>query len=314
MRTSPVRQDTLFVGTQRRRVIPFHWSRFVVLAVIALPHTLRAQAIDWKSVETAIGRPGAAQPADVYRFNFPRTDLRVVVGTVTLRPALALGGWIAMKAAPEGVMAVGDLVLTEAEVAPVINVLQKGGVEQTAIHHHLVNESPRVIYVHVHGHGDAVALAATIRAAVATTKIPPAVRAVPTPLELDTLAVARALGYRGRANGGAYQVSVPRAEAIREAGFEFPPSMGVATAINFQPTGSGRAAIAGDFVLLAGEVNPVIRALQQGGIQVTSLHNHMLAEEPRFLFMHFWANADAVSLAKTLRSALDLTNSKRPSP
>lgn len=292
----------------------FTWSRYVILAAIALPHTLRAQAIDWKAVEAAIGRSGTAQAGDVYRFNFPRTDLRVVVGTVTLRPALALGGWIAMKATPAGVLAVGDLVLTETEVTAVIGALQKGGVEQTAIHHHILNESPRVIYVHVHAHGDAVAIAAAIRAAVATTTIPPATTPAPTPLELDTLAVARALGYSGRANGGVYQVSIPRAETIREAGFEFPPSLGVATAINFQPTGSGRAAITGDFVLLAGEVNPVIRALQQGGIEVTSLHGHMLAEEPRLLFMHFWANSDAVGLAKTLRSALDLTHSKRPSP
>lgn len=289
-------------------------SSYLILAAIALPHTLRAQAIDWKAVETAIGRPGAAQPGDIYRFNFPRTDLRVVVGTVTLRPALALGGWIAMKAAPGGVMAVGDLVLTEAEVTPVITVLQKGGVEQTAIHNHILNESPRVIYVHVHAHGDPVAIAATVRSAIAASRIPAATTPAPAPLEFDSLAVARVLGYSGRANGGVYQVSVPRAESIREAGFEFPPSMGVATAINFQPTGSGRAAITGDFVLLAGEVNPVIRALQHGGIEVTSLHSHMLAEEPRLLFMHFWASADAVGLAKTLRSALDLTNSKRPSP
>ncbi len=291
----------------------FKCWRYVGLATVALAQTVQGQTVDWKAVETAIGRAGAAQAGDVYRFNFPRSDLRVVVDGVTLRPALALGGWIAMKAAPGGVMAVGDLVLTEAEVGPVLRALQKGGVEQTAIHHHVLNESPRVIYVHVHAHGDAVSIATAVRAAVATTQIPPAATATPVQLDLDTLAVARALGYSGRANGGVYQVSVPRAEAIREAGFEFPPSMGVATAINFQPTGSGRAAITGDFVLLATEVNQVIRALQQGGIEVTSLHSHMLAEEPRLLFMHFWANADAVSLAKSLRSALDLTNSKRPS-
>ncbi len=290
------------------------WSTCAVLAGMALMQPLQAQTIEWKAVETAIGRTGVAQAGDVYRFNFPRTDLKVVVGTVTIRPALALGGWIAMKAAPSGVIAVGDLVLTEAELPAVIGALQKGGVEQTAIHHHILNESPRIIYVHIHAHGDPLAIAAAVRAAVAKTKIPAPTAAIPTPLDLDTAAITRALGYSGRANGGVYQVSIPRTETIHEAGFEFPPTMGVATSINFQSTGSGSAAITGDFVLRAEEVNPVIRALQKGGIELTSLHSHMLAEEPRLMFMHFWANADAVGLAKALRSALDLTNSKRPSP
>lgn len=287
-----------------------------VAATFALsPNPAFAQQVEWKSVETAIGRAGVAQPGDVYRFNFPRSDMHVTVGGVTIKPSFALGGWIAMKAAHDGVVAMGDLVLSDDELNPVISRLQEGGIEQTAIHHHLLHESPRVYYVHVHGHGDPVKLAATIRAALALTRLPPPAPApsaatLAAPLDLDTAAVARALGHSGRVNGGVYQVSVPRAEAIREGDFEIPPSMGLGTAINFQPTGGGKAAITGDFVMVASEVNGVIRALRSAGIEVTSLHNHMLDDSPHLFFMHFWANDDAVKLAQGLKGALGKTNSK----
>jgi hypothetical protein len=272
-------------------------------------------AIDWKAVEAAIGRSGAPQPGDVYRFNFPRTDLRVMVGDLQVKPPLALGGWVAFKEAPGGAIATGDLVLTESEVTPVITALQAGGVEQTAIHHHILKESPRVMYVHIHGHGDPIKIAQTIRAAVSVTSIPaPAAASTPSApaaLGIDTAGIVRAIGASGRVNGGVYQLNIPRAETIRDRGVEIPPSMGLGTAINFQPTGNGRAAITGDFVLLGTEVNPVIRALRDNGIEVTSLHSHMLTEEPRLFFMHFWANDDAVKLARGLRAGLDRTNSKR---
>ncbi len=206
----------------------------------------------------------------------------------------------------------GDLVLAEDEINPVISRLQEGGIEQTAIHHHLLHESPRVYYMHVHGHGDPVKLAETIHAALALTKLPPPAPAPPaaSALDLDTAAVAKALGRSGRVNGGVYQVSVPRAEAIHEGDFEIPPSMGLGTAINFQPTGGGKAAITGDFVMIGSEVNPVIRALRAAGIEVTSLHNHMLDDSPHLFFMHFWANDDAVKLARGLSAAIERTNSK----
>ncbi len=275
--------------------------------------TVTQQGVDWKVVEAAMGRPGVTQPGDVHRFNFPRGDMRVTAAGVPIKPAFALGGWVAMKATTGGVVAMGDLVLSEDELNPVITRLHAGGVEQTAIHHHLLHESPRVYYVHVHGHGDPVKLAETIRGAVALTKAPPpSPAAPPAAIEIDTTALAKALGYAGRVNGGVYQVSVPRAEVIRDGDFEVPPSMGLGTAINFQPTGGGKAAITGDFVMIASEVNPVIRALREAGIEVTSLHNHLLNDSPRLFFMHFWANDDATKLARGLRSALDKTNSKRP--
>ena len=274
--------------------------------------------IDWNAVEAAIGRAGVEQAEGVHRFNFSRSDLRVMVGDVQLKPALALGGWVAFKAVGDGAIATGDLVLTEDEVNPVISALQAGGVEQTAVHHHVMRESPRVLYMHIHGHGDAVKIAQAIHSAVNATAIPAAaINRFATPLTpsvdigIDTAAIARTLGYTGHVNGGVYQVSAPRAETIREMGNVIPASMGLGTAMNFQPTGNGRAAITGDFVLLAGEVNPVIRALRENDIEVTSLHSHMLMEEPRLFFMHFWANDDAVKLARGLRAALDRTNSRR---
>ena len=286
-----------------------------VLAVPAIASTAAAQReVDWKAVEAAIGRPGVAQPGDVYRFNFPRGDMRVTAAGVSIKPAFALGGWVAMRATSDGVVAMGDLVLADDELNPVIAKLQAGGVEQTAIHHHLMRESPRVYYVHIHGHGNPVKIAETVKSALALTKVPPPAppAAATGPLGIDTTALAQALGYTGRVNGGVYQVSVPRAETIRDGTFEIPPSMGLGTAINFQPTGGGKAAITGDFVMIASEVNAVIRTLGENGIQVTSLHNHLLTEEPRLFFMHFWANDDALKLARGLRAALEKTNSKRP--
>lgn len=276
------------------------------------PPPAAAPAPDWSRVDSALGRTGSDQPGVVRRYAMPRGDLRVTAAGVSLRPAFALGSWIAFKAHGDGAVAMGDLVLTEDELGPVVRQLQQGGVEQTAIHHHVTREVPRVLYVHIHAHGDAVAIAATVRAALALTGTPaaPAAQAPPPAIDLDTAAVATALGYDGRGNGGVLQFSIPRGEVIRSGGMDVPPSMGLGTAINFQPVGGTRAAITGDFVLLGAEVNPVIRTLVAHGIEVTSLHSHMLDEEPRLFFMHFWAVDDAVTLARGLRAALELTNSR----
>jgi hypothetical protein len=291
---------------------------FAALATIALALPSVAQqpqkAQDWAPVEQALGRRGLAQPGNVIRFGFPRGDLQVVIGDVTVLPALALGSWVALR--PEGARAtiVGDLVVTESELSPVIDQLQQGGIDVSAIHNHLAGESPRVFYTHIHGHGDPTRLAETVHAALALTKTPlaqpPAV--MPVRIDLDTSAIAKALGASGRVNGGVYQVSVPRAQEIREGGAVLPPSMGVATAINFQPLGGGRAAITGDFVMIPSEVDAVQRALREHHIAITALHSHMIDEQPRLLFMHFWATDDALSLARGLRTALDRMAVKRP--
>jgi len=289
-------------------------ARTVVGILVCFTHlsSAVAQEPDWKAVEAAMGRTAVVQASNVHRFNFPRADLQVMVGTVRIKPPLALGGWAAFLAQGNQTVVMGDLVLTTEELAPVLLRLQQGGIEQTAIHHHLVGEAPRVLYVHMHGHGDPVQLASTIRAAVGLTGAPPPTPVPPTSIDafaLDTAGIARILGVAGRVNGGVYQVTVPRTEHIVSDGLELPPSMGVATAINFQPTGGGQAAITGDFVLLAEEVNPVIRALAEAGIAPTSLHNHLLEETPRLFFLHFWAQADALTLARGLRTALSRTAS-----
>ena len=274
-----------------------------------------SNANDWKQVEQAMGRPAQIQPGDVIKFGMPRKDLHVVLDSVNIKPGLALGSWVAFKRDGGGAMVMGDLVLTEDEVEPVMMKLQEGGIHESAVHNHLLGESPHVMYMHIASHGDPVQMAKAIHEALALTKTPgpDAAPVAPSTVELgfDQKQVEQILGHTGKINGGVLQIAVPRAETITDSGMTVPPSMGVATALNFQPTGKGKAAITGDFVLLGTEVNLVIKALRQNGIAVTALHSHMLMEEPRLFFMHFWANDDAAKLAKGLRAALDNTNSTK---
>jgi len=287
----------------------------VFLLVAAAKKTSTTALTDWKDVEQAIGRAGSMQPGDVYKVSFPREDLAVTFDGVTIKPALALGSWAAFKEIGGGhVMTMGDLVLLETEVTPVLDALQEGGIQQSALHNHLIGESPHVMYMHFDGHGDAARLARTLHDALALTKTPMGPAATPSvtapAIDLPTADLDRIIGKPGKIAGGTYQFAVPRAEKIIEHGTEVPPAMGMAIAMNFQPTGEGRAAITGDFVLLASEVNPVIRILRNGGIAVTALHSHMLEETPRLFFMHFWAKDDAKKLATTLRAALNVVHIK----
>ncbi len=282
-------------------------SYCAVVAVLFFGATAKAQGNDWSAVTAAIGRPGALQSDGVMKYSFPRSDLKVSLGGVRIRPALALGSWVAFKrTGANEAMVMGDLVLIEAEVSSVISALQQKDIQQTAVHNHLLRESPRVVYIHIAAHGDATRIATAIRAALDLTKTPPPeAPAATSRLDLDTALIHRTLGYGGKVNGGVYQVSVPRRDTIKMNGEVVPPSMGVATAINFQPTGRGWAAITGDFVMLDGEVNRIIPILRSNGIDVTALHSHMLGEEPRLYFMHFWADNDAGKLATALRRAID---------
>jgi hypothetical protein len=270
-------------------------------------------ASSWKQVEDAMGRPGQVQAGDVLKFGMPRKDLHAVLNSVDIKAGLALGSWVAFKRDGSGAMVMGDLVLTEEEVEPVMMKLQDGGIHVSALHNHLIGESPRVMYMHIASHGEAVQMAKAIREALALTKTPaldasPTAQA-PTELGFDQKQVEQILGHAGKVNGGILQIAVSRSETITDSGMTVPPSMGVATALNFQPTGNGKAAITGDFVLLGSEVDAVMKTLRQNGIEVTAVHSHILSEEPRLFFMHFWANDDAVKLAKGLRAALDHTHS-----
>jgi len=298
-----------------------HRFRALVLAVFASSVSIGASAVraqaaaSWAPVEKILGRTAVPQAGDVMRFNFPRRDLHVTVAGVQVKPSFALGSWVAFKRMPDGqAMAMGDLVLTESEVNPVISALQQGGVEQTALHNHLLGASPSTMYLHINAVGKEADIARAIRHALESSKTPlDTVAAGPaTAFELDTAALAKALGYAGRVNGGVYQVGVGRTEKIMENGHEVPGSMGLGTSINFQPTGAGKAAITGDFVMIGSEVNPVIRALRANGIAIAALHSHLIDESPRLYFMHFWANDDAIKLARGLNAALAKTNSVKP--
>jgi len=253
-------------------------------------------------------------PDGVYRVGLPRSDLKVTLDGVDIKPALALGSWLAFTNSKNHGMVMGDLVLTASEVNPVMKKLAEGGIEITALHNHLLRNEPFTMYMHVLGRGDPVTLAATLRRALAESKTPldaSAPSAAPpasAPLDLDTQAIDESLGRKGKVNGGVYQVSIPRAERIKDAGMDVPEAMGSAIAINFQPTGGGKAAITGDFVLIAKEVNPVLKALRDHDIEIMALHNHMLTDEPRLFFMHFWANDDAKKLASGLKAALAKIN------
>jgi len=290
------------------------WIIISILAALSAS-AARAQEIDWQKVDDALGRK-AAVTSDVHRYGFPRSDLVVALDGVAIKPALALGGWIAFKPMHGQAMVMGDLVLLETEINPVMLKLMEGGLEITAVHNHLLRASPATFYMHVGGHGDPVKLATAIRTALAASKTPltpPAPPATQPAIDLDTGQLDAIIGVKGQANGGVYQFGVPRRDPISENGTQMTPAgpLGLGTGIGFQSTGGGKAAITGDFVLTAEEVNPVVQTLRSNGIEVTALHSHMLMEQPRLFFMHFWANDDAVKLAKGLRAALDKTASTK---
>jgi len=294
----------------------------VVIFLVSLSTTSPAQttgdqkaAGEWKTVEDVFGFPGASLPGGVIRFNMPRKDLHVTVAGTEIKPGLALGAWAGFHhVSGNDAMVMGDLVLTEDEVAPVMKALQDGGVEITALHNHLLGESPKIMYLHIGGHGDPVKMARTIKQAVGLTKTPLPQGGGTTEtadLGFDVATVEKIMGRQGNVSGGVLHFNAPRAEKITEEGMDTPPSMGAGTVINFQPTGNGHAAIAGDFAMTGKEVGPVMKVLHDNGVQAVALHSHALDDVPRLFYMHFWANDDALKLAKTLRSALDETNSAK---
>ena len=290
-----------------------HLRHLALVALVAAAPGFAAAADDWQAqVSEALGKTGATAPGGIYRVGLPRTDLKVTLDGVELKAGFALGSWLAFEKMGDQGMVMGDLVLTMDEVAPVMTKLAAGGIEVTALHNHLLRNQPFTMYMHVQGNGDPVKLAAVLHAALAESKTPfsaaPAPAAAPPPIDLDTAAIDRTLGAKGANNGGVYQFNIPRAEPIMDGGMVVPPAMGSAIAINFQPTGGGKAAITGDFVLIAKEVNPVLKALRDHGIEVTAIHNHMLDDQPRLYFMHFWANDDAKTLADGLKAALVQVN------
>src|SRR5437667_7461611 len=287
-----------------------------LVVIVSTPAMASATDPDWKAVEQALGKSGQIQPGDVFRIGMPRTDLTVTVKGISVKAGFALGSYAAFKQVGDHAMVMGDLVLLDQEVPAVMTGLFAGGLEVTAIHNHVNEMSPHVMYMHYGGHGDAVQMARALRQALSASGTPlggsapaPAPVAGPT---LDTKAIEQALGRSGRDLGaGVFQVTVPRAEPITEMGQALLPGMGVVTVMNFQPTSDGKAAITGDFVLIDKEVNAVAKPLRQHGVDVTAIHNHALMDTPRLFYMHFWANDDPVKLAQALKAALDQTNSRK---
>jgi hypothetical protein len=285
------------------------------IGVSALPARVAAAAPDWKAVEQALGKSGQLQDGDVFRIGMPRTDLSVTVKGVPVKAGFALGSYAAFNQVGDHTMVMGDLVLLDQEVPGVMSGLFSGGLDVTAVHNHVNEISPHVLYMHYEGHGDAVQLAKALRQALSASATPlgaPASSAAAAEPGLDTKEIERTLGRSGHdAGAGVFQVSVPRAESITGNGVPLLPAMGVVTVLNFQAVPDGKAAITGDFVLIDKEVNAVARTLRQHGIDVTAIHNHGLFDTPRLFYMHFWAVAAPAKLAQALKAALDQTNSRR---
>jgi hypothetical protein len=291
-------------------------SRISILWSILLlwfPISLAAQGLDTSKIDDALGRAGQ-KSGDVYRVGFPRTDLHVAVAGVDVKPGLALGSWAAFSGSDDSASVMGDLVLLEDEVNPVMAKLRASRFEITAVHNHVMNETPRILYMHYLGHGKAMELAKSLRVALEESKTPLGKPTAPSAAVTEPPAFVKAiedtLGAKGRWAGGVLSFGIPRAETITEGGMTLTGAQGVAESINFQEAGPGKVATTGDFVLTAGEVNAVISALEQHNILVTALHSHMLTEQPRLFFMHFWSVGTTESVAQGIRAALDQVHTK----
>ena len=280
--------------------------RILILSIFLCPVMLAAQGLDTAKIDEAMGRSGQ-KAGDVYRLGFPRTDLHVSIAGLDIKPGLALGSWAAFAGNDNEAMVMGDLVLLENELTPVMKKLRAAGFDIAAVHNHVLNEAPRVIYMHYMGHGKAVELAKSLHAALAESKTPLDKPAPPAP-SAEPAAFVKTIedivGSKGRFAGGVLSFGIPRAAAITDHGMTLTGAQGVAEAINFQEAGTGKVATTGDFVLVAEEVNPVISALEEHGIEVTALHSHMLTEQPRLFFMHFWAVGSTESVAAGIKAAL----------
>jgi hypothetical protein len=280
---------------------------FLVLAGALIPFTVAAQGLDTAKIDGQLGRSGQ-KAGEVYKVGFPRTDLHVSVHGLVIKPGLALGSWAAFLGTDESAMVMGDLVLLESEINPVLDKLRRAGFEITAIHNHLAEETPHVMYMHYMGHGNAAQLATELHAALAASKTPlekPAASEEPpnSPAWVD--AIEKKLARKGTFRGGVLGYGVPRAGQITMGGMTIPPAAGMAETINFQAAGEGSVATTGDFVLTAPEVNPVISELRSHGIAVTALHSHMLTEEPRLFFMHFWSVGSPEAVGAGIGAALE---------
>src|SRR5262245_9155921 len=293
-----------------------HLAGSVVALILLFSSSVQAQAqsslaLDTKAIEQAIGKPGEMKD-EVYKVSLPRKDLSVSLNGVNLKPGFALGSWIAFKQAGREAILDGDLVLTEEEVGPVLGKLRKEGIEISALHNHLIGETPRVMFLHIEGKGHAAKMAMHLKEALVLTATPigpPSFKAVEAntteEADFDAELIQQELGYKGKLKDGVLHVAVPRSEPIKMAGATLPPNMGMATAFNFQLCEANKVATTVDFVMVRDDVDRVTKALTEHGILITALHNHLVHGSPDLYFMHFWADDDAEKVAKGLRAGLD---------
>jgi hypothetical protein len=292
--------------THKELIMTARLRIFILIWALLLPILVRAQGVTTVTIDQALGRPGQ-KTGDVYRVSFPRTDLHVSVNGLAIKPGLALGSWAAFTGTDDDAMVMGDLVLLEAELNPVMAKLRSSGFEITAVHNHLMDETPKILYLHYMRHGPAAELATSLREALAASKTPlekPAAPAEEAAPPAWVKSVEDAVGRKGTYRGGVLSFGVPRSDAVTMSGMTVAPAAGVGEAINFQAADSGNVATTGEFVLTAGEVNPVISELQGHHIFVTALHSHMLTEQPRLFFMHFWCVGTPESVGAGIKAAL----------
>ena len=297
------------------------------LSVIATVLTVTGASIGWvgaqeipadyQQVLTALGKPGDYR-ANVLKVNIPRNDVSVTVAGVKTPTPFGFGGWIAMTKGTGGMdVMMGDLVLTQDEVNPVMSALLDNGIEVTALHNHFLWDEPRMFYMHVHAHGKAADLARQVKPGLdligkGSTPAAPAVPAVGPATTLDTAKLAQIVGTPGEQTGAVYKITIGRDDLkLTEMGAPINARMGLNTWAAFVGT-NDKAAVAGDVAMLASEVQPVLKALRKNGLDVVAIHHHMTGTEPTVFFLHYWGTGPAEKLATAFRSALDQLGTKTP--
>lgn len=281
----------------------------LLLALVAAVSTAE-EALDTAMIERVCGVRGSWNEKEkVFRIAVPRTDLAVVSGGVRLTPPMGLTSWAAFQSAPAGAMVMGDLVLREDQVAPVMDAALQNGLEVTALHNHFLGESPRIMYMHIAGMGDAEKLAAgvgrTFDRLRETAKTPPASPPAdidPARTTLDPKKIESILGAPGDFKDGVLKVVI--AKPARMHGAAVGAAMGVNTWAAFAGS-DARAVVDGDFAMLESELQGILKALRRANIEVVAIHSHMTGEEPRVLFLHYWGIGTTEALARGLRAALD---------
>ena len=263
-------------------------------------------AAEFSEIEKILGAKGQMQEG-AFVVRFPRSDILVTIEGEPMPTALGFGSWTAWKEMGAEVMVMGDLVLLEREINPVISALAEANVQVTALHNHFLNIEPHVMYMHIYGMGPAEGLARGVRSALNKTAIPSPEATLPRAfqpgLKVDTKRIEQIIGQSGQTGGGVFKITIGR-PGVTMGGVEMTSSMGLNTWVAFVGT-EERAHVAGDVAMTAKEVNPVIRELRRGGINLTAVHNHMLDEEPRIFFLHYWGTGSAAKLAESVRAAFD---------